>query len=242
MKIKKFTAITLIISMVIMNYLPLTCHAIGINDSNIKTKKVKVKNKKQKNNPDKISYINIQWWEDYNDEYLNEYVLKAVKNNYDLKVATLKVEEARQATKLQFSQELPTLSVGASPLLYKMPGVGNTEGLFSVPIIATYEIDLFLKNHDKTKSQRKIYEASKLNEKSAYISVVSAVGTAYYNIVKIDKLIELQEEIINDRKEIFGLMKLCNEQGIVPTADMTRAEKAYTLALTDMFDLNTARI
>lgn len=189
----------------------------------------------------KFANVNFDWWKNYNDEILEGYIVKAINNNYDLKVATLKVEEAKQNVKLQFSKELPNASIGAAPLLYKYMGVTNTEISWGFPLMVNYEADIFLKNHDKTKAVKKMYEASKVNEKAAYISVASAVGATYFNIIKLDKLISIQNEIITNRKEIYELMKKRNEHGITSTADMVRADKAYVMAQADLSDLQKAR-
>ncbi|MFA7658255.1 MAG: TolC family protein [Candidatus Gastranaerophilaceae bacterium] len=189
----------------------------------------------------KFEDVNLDWWKNYNDEYLEGYIVKAVNNNQDLRIATLKVEEARQNVKLQFSKELPTASVGVSPLLYKNQGVTNTESSFGLPMMVSYEADLFLKNHDKTKSVKKLHEVSKINERAAYISIASAVGATYFNIVKLDELISIQNEIIKDRKQIYELMKQRNEQGITSTADLVRADKSYVMATTELIDLKKAR-
>lgn len=196
----------------------------------------------------KFKDVNLDWWKNYNDEFLEGYIVKAVENNYDLKIATLRVEEARQNVKMQFSKELPSASIGASEFLYKVPEMAafrmsgrNSESNFGMPIMMNYELDLFLKNHDKTKSVKKLHEISKFQEKAAYIAIASHVGATYFNIVKLDKLISIQEEIIKDRKQIFELMKLRNEQGITSTADLTRAEKAYILSVADLSDLKKAR-
>lgn len=196
----------------------------------------------------KFKNVNLDWWKNYNDEFLEGYITKAINNNYDLKVATLKVEEARQNVKLQFSKELPTASVGVSEFMYKAPEIDmmgisgrNSESAFGLPIMMSYEADIFLKNHDKTKSVKKIYEASKSQEKAAYISIASAVGASYFNIVKLDKLISIQNEIIKNRKEIYELMKKRNNQGITSTADLVRANKSYVMAQADLSDLEKAR-
>lgn len=196
----------------------------------------------------KFANVNLDWWKNYKDEYLEGYIVKAINNNQDLKIATLKVEEARQNVKLQFSKELPTAAVGVAPALIKTPeieafGVSGTQsiGSFGVPVMMSYEADLFLKNHDKTKSVKKSLEVSKFNEKAAYISIASAVGGTYFNIVKLDKLISIQDEIIKDRKQIYQLMKQRNQQGITSTADLVRADKAYVMAQVDLSDLKKAR-
>lgn len=189
----------------------------------------------------KFKDVNLDWWKNYNDDLLEGYIIKAINNNYDLKIATLKVEEARQNVKMQFASELPSAMIGASPALIKSQGASSTEGLFAIPMMVSYEADIFLKNHDKTKSAKKMHEISKFQEKAAYISIASAVGGAYFNIIKLDKLIAVQDEIITDRKKIYELMKIRNREGITSTADLTRAEKSFVMAQADISDLKKAR-
>lgn len=193
--------------------------------------------KEKKQEVSKLDYINLAWWEEYQDEHLENYILKAIENNHDVKLATLKVEQARQNVKAQFASELPSLTVGASPAINKMPGSTSTEGMFMIPMIASWEVDIFLKNRDKTKSIKKMYEASVLSEKATYIGIASAVGATYYNIVRADELIALQEEIVADRKQIYELTKLRNEEGISSTSDLVEAEKGYILADSDLSEL-----
>ena len=189
----------------------------------------------------KFDNVNLDWWKNYNDEYLEGYIIKAVNNNHDLKISTLKVEEAKQNVKMEFSHEIPTVSTGLVPALYKMQGVTNSESMFGLPLMVNYEADIFLKNRDKTKSVKKNYEASKINERAAYISIASAVGATYFNIIKLDELISIQDEIIKDRKQIYELTKQRNLQGITSTADLTRADKSYIMAQADMSDLKKGR-
>ncbi len=187
------------------------------------------------------SYINIEWWKDLNDPILTEYLIKAVQYNKDLKIATLKVEETTEAKNITRANEMPMLGVGAVPALYKMPAVTKSEGLISVPLYANYELDLFGKNREKTKAMDKLIEISRQKEKAAYISVAGAVGTTYYNIVKLDKLIEVQEQIIEERKQIYDLMQLSNKEGLISTADTVTAQKAYIKSNSDLIELRKLR-
>lgn len=231
MKLKKIISLVLIIGLFSTNCIPCMAYSFTKKDKIIKTQVTEYK----------FNDVNLTWWKNYNDEYLESYIVKALDNNYDLKIATLKVEEARQNVKMQFSKELPSLMAGVAPAIYKMPGVTNSDGSFGVPILMSYEVDLFQKNHDKTKSVKKMYEVSKFNEKATYIAIASQVGATYFNVVKLDKLISIQDEIINDRKQIFELMKQRNKEGITSTADLTRAEKGYVLAVADLNDLKKSR-
>ena len=198
---------------------------------------------KDKNSEDltAVNSVNIEWWKEFNDPILTDYIIKAIQYNNDLKISTLKTEEAKQTKNIVRADEMPTLGVGAVPALYKLPTLTQSHGFISLPLYANYEVDLFGKNRDKTKAMDKIYEISKLNEKSAYISVVSAVGSVYFNTVKLDELIAIQEQIVQDRKKIYDLMKLSNEEGLISTADTVNANKAYLKATNDLYELQKTR-
>ena len=202
-------------------------------------KKKKKKEEKIKPAKNKYDYINLAWWAQFNDEYLNDYIIKAVENNKDLKMATLTIDEYYQNVVMQRAGELPQLQAGF------MPGYGgmmdHEAGSFLLPIIASYELDLFGKNHNKTTAIRKLYESSILDEQAAYISIASSVGSVYINIVKLDAMIDLQEDIVKLRKEIFEIMSISNAEGIVSTSDLVKANQSYISGVTDLTDLKKER-
>ncbi len=230
MNYKKTLSIALLTGILGLNCMPISAH-VFIKKPVIQSQVTEYK----------FTNVNLEWWKNYNDEILEGYIVKAIDNNQDLKIATLKVEESKQNIKIQFSKEIPSVSAGFAPILAKMNGVGNTESTFGYPVMVNYEADIFLKNHDKTKSVKKLHEVSKFNEKAAYISIASQVGATYFNIIKLDKLISLQNEIITSRKQIYELMKQRNQQGITSTADLVRSDKSYVLATADLSDLKKSR-
>ena len=115
-----------------------------------------------------------------------------------------------------------------------MPNSTQSEWAFATPAIAQYEVDLFLKNRDKTRAAEKQYEQSLQDERAAYISIASAVGTTYLNIVKLNKMIELQEKIVQDRETIFELMKARNKEGLTSTSDTVKANKSFIAGQTSL--------
>lgn len=235
---KKVISIALLASMLGMNFVPV----FAMTNSNESTKTPKQfksmikKSKKQKSNDYKYAYVNTVWWNNFNDANLSGYIDKAIKNNYDLKMATLAVEEYYQNTKLQFANELPQIGVGFAPYYTKITGASWDWG-FATPAYVNYEADIFLKNRDKTKSVKKLYEASQFDERAAYISVASAVGTTYLNIVRLNKIIDLQKQIVNLRQDIYNLMLSSNKEGLISTADTVKANKSLVVGQTDLIEL-----
>lgn len=211
------------------------------NTAQPKQFKSMVKKSKKVSDDYKYAYVNMDFWNSFNDANLSAYIDKAIKNNYDLKNATLAVEEYYQNTRLQFANELPQVGAGFSPSYVKLPGQSSWDWAFATPAIANYEADIFLKNRDKTKSAKKLYEGSQYDERAAYIAIASSVGTAYLNIVRLDKLIQLQKEIVDLRQEIYDLMLARNREGITSTADTVIANKALVQGQTDLIELEKQR-
>lgn len=239
---KKIITTALLMSMLSMTIMP----AVAVSGKNTTTpkqfKSMISKNKKTQQSDDyKFNYVNMNWWGNFNDDLLNGYIEKAVLNNYDLKMATINVEEYYQNVRLQFANELPSAVGGFGPGVFKAPGMTNTSSAFGLPVIVQYEADIFLKNHNKTKAVKKLYEGSKLDERAAYISVASAVGSTYFNIINLDKMISLQEQIVNIRQEIYNLMLIRNKEGLTSTADTVKANKALVAGQTDLIELKKNR-
>ena len=250
-EMKKFLTLAILLSLGTGNVIPVI--AIENTDKTVlsagaeqtvdkkqkKEKKAKKADNKIKPTKNKYEYVNLPWWEQFNDEYLNGYIVKAIENNKDLKMATLTIDEYYQNVVMQRAGELPQLQAGF------LPGYGgmmdHEAGSFLLPIIASYELDLFGKNHNKTTAIRKLYESSILDEQSAYISIASSVGCVYINIVKLDAMIDLQEDIVDLRKEIFEIMSVANAEGVVSTSDLVKANQAYVTGVADLTDLRKDR-
>lgn len=240
MMIKKI--FTLLIASSLLSVCTMPVFAINtVQKNENKTEKIKKTKKtdKLKSPQNKLDYINISWWENFNDEYLTSYIVRAVENNKDLNMATLAVGEYYQAVKAQRANEFPALYTGFLPAYANMSG--HAQGLFALPVFANYEVDLWGKNHNKTTSVKKLWEVSILDEQAAYISVASAVGSAYINIVKLDAMIDIQSDIVQLRKEIAEMMDIANKEGIVSTSDLVKANKSYVAGVSSLTELQKNR-
>ncbi len=185
------------------------------------------------NSTQKIDYVNINWWDNFSDPLLKQYIIQAIQNNHDAHKASWQVEEYRQFVKYQFGQELPSLSMGTNYIGLHIPdsvAKDFNKNIFTVPFIANYEADIFLKNKDKTKSKKKAYESSKYKEKGTYISLAADVATVYINVVKFDELISYQDEIIKTKKEILTREESRYKRGLTTASAINNLKKDYESA------------
>ena len=163
-----------------------------------------------------IEYMNLDWWEKYNDEHLTNNLLTLYENNYDLKNAALKVKENEQAVKMQFANELP--QIGLSGELYRnlrssMQQFGNmqipsyAQYNYYLPITLNYEIDIWGTNRLRTKSMKQRLEIIKQAERATYIALTSDFTADYFNLIRADEFLSIHNELIKTQQEIVSKTK-----------------------------------
>ena len=191
----------------------------------------------KKNEENIIEYMNIQWWERYKDDYLIDNLLKLYKNNYDLKNAELKVKENEQIVKVQFANELPQLNFSGE--LYRnlqssMQQFGDmqipsyAQYNYYLPLTMSYEVDIWGTNRLKTKSIKQQLEIIKQLERATYIAMSSSFTADYFNLIKTDELINIQDEIIQLQEEILAKIKDKYETGLCTINEVLSEEKILT--------------
>ena len=184
-----------------------------------------------------IGYLNLPFWQNFNDDVLIKNLTTVYQNNNDLKASSLKVQEAQRLVKISLANQLPYVGFdgyigrifhSSDEVFGKLTIPDYTETRFLLPLSYNYEIDIYGKNFLRTKAQKKRYEMIKQEEKSAYIYLTSAFATDYYNLIKADKLIALQKDLISTQKQVIGAVEEKYEYGTANINDLIQEKKALT--------------
>ena len=197
-----------------------------------------VQAKTTKNKTDnRIEYINLDWWQKYNDPILTEYISTAFENNQDLKIATLNVKQADQVVKMAFANQLPHAGFQGdvfrdfSSSTIKFGGItipDYSQSNFFLPATLSYEADIWGENYLKTKSVKKQLEMVKQNERASYIYLTSSLAANYFNLVKLDKLIKNQEELVKIQTEVVKLQDKKFKNGLCTVMDLMNEKQLLT--------------
>lgn len=198
----------------------------------------------------KLQYINLQWWERYHDPILYEHMQAVYTKNHDLKIATLKVKEGEKLVKISFSQELPQLSFNgglnrnlkSSNLQFGdlvIPSFKQSE--LQLPLTMSYEVDIWGINRFKTKSIERQLEMIQQDERASYIALSSAFAAQYFNLIRIDKLVDTQQEIVDIQKKIVQKTEKKYQNGLCTKNDVLNEEKALTYLTVELNNLVDAQ-
>ena len=174
----------------------------------------------------RLDYMNMDWWKNYNDEVLIYHFQTLYENNHDLRIAALKTKQAEENIRLAGANQLPQLGFdGSVSRVFRGPRTqfGSVvipkyiQNEIFLPLNASYEIDIWGQNYLNRKSAKKQAEIAKQQERAAYIYITSSFAADYYNLIKMDelernllKIIDLQKNIVSmtEKKYNSGLASI----------------------------------
>lgn len=188
------------------------------------------KTEKIKEPGSRLQYINLKWWEGFNDELLIKYIVCALNNNHDLKSARLDIYGLRQDKNMEISGFFPSVSVGANYLGLKIPRVafpfqGFRDNAFALPFIVNWEIDLFGRRKNKIDMARENINSAIYSEKWSSISLASEVAGIYLNISNLNEQIKMQQEIIKNKNEKLRRVQNAYNSGVLGAEKLNLASK-----------------
>lgn len=186
---------------------------------------------------DSFSLADQAWWNVYSDPLLETLIKDALKNNYDLRTAIARTQEARAYVGVARSAFLPSVGFDSGVQrdrgVYKavpdldLPAAGaTTNNLLLGGLSTAWEIDLWGRIRNETAAANAAYLGTEEAHRGLMLSLVSDVAKAYLELVELDRRMDVAKQ---SRDAFQATYKLFSERfgaGIVSKLQVTRAESA----------------
>lgn len=128
----------------------------------------------------------IGWREFFPDQRLQSLIATALENNRDLRIAALRIEEARALYQVQRADLLPRLDATAGATRQRVSAAQPLSGQSGIRqayqaggAIASYELDFFGRVRSLSDAALAQYAATEEARRAAQLSLVAEVATAY---------------------------------------------------------------
>ena len=188
------------------------------------------------NPPQSNSVADLAWWELFKDPVLQGLIQEALKNNYDVALAAARVEEARAQTGVARSLFFPQIGYGADITGQRAPIVPN-HTYYSYNFNLGWELDLWGRIRRLNEQQRAIFLSTEEARRGVYLSLVSDVAQAYFELRALDAQVEITKRTGESFRETFNLFSNKLEGGAASALETSRAEGAMTNVLAQIPDL-----
>ncbi len=166
----------------------------------------------------------IEWQRFFADPRLRALIETALRNNRDLRIAVLNIEQAGALYDVRRADSLPTVGVGAN--VQRQPGSsGKLTSTYAVGLaLSSYELDFFGRIRSLSQVALAQYFATEEARKTVQISLVASVANAYLGVLADDALLRVTRQAVATREDSLKLTKLKFDYGAVSELDYRQAE------------------
>ncbi|HEY0843916.1 MAG TPA: efflux transporter outer membrane subunit [Noviherbaspirillum sp.] len=188
------------------------------------------------------------WRDFFPDPRLQTLIATALEHNRDLRVAALRIDEARALYGIQSADLLPNLNFSAAESRARTPGSVATTGRTSVSTsyqvslgLSAFELDFFGRVRSLNQAALAQYLATEEASRAAQISLIAEVAKAYLAEQAFAEQYELARKTVASRESAYTLAKQRFEVGATSALDLRLNEAQVQSARASLATLSRQR-
>jgi multidrug efflux system outer membrane protein len=184
----------------------------------------------------------IEWQSFFSDAKLKQLIEAALRNNRDLRVAVLNIEQARAQFQIRRADQFPTINAALTGSRQPSPPDANgNRGIASVYsaglAVTAYELDFFGRVASLKEQALAQYLATEEGRKTTQITLIATVANTYLSLLADDELLAITRQTVATREESFRLSKLRFDNGVTSELDLRQAESLTEAARVSLAQL-----
>jgi multidrug efflux system outer membrane protein len=176
------------------------------------------------------SLADLPWWQVFHDETLQNLILTALTNNYDLRIAITRVAQEQALAAQARSQYFPQVNYqvfagkgrNVSANLPSPTGKGGS--VFGGDFNASWEIDLWGNLRRLNESARAQYVASQEAQRDVTISLIAEVAQDYFQLLALDRQLDIARDSTNSFGQSLEIFKERLSGGVASRLETSSAE------------------
>lgn len=204
-----------------------------LNSSKYKSPEINTDNIFRGETPtDTTTIANIPWREYFSDPALQALIDEGLTNNYDLRIAYTRIQQAEAGLYVAKSAYFPTIALaGQVTHIQKSISNGKERVLgynggdqWGLGFAVQWEADIWGKMKSKTKAQYANLVSSQAYRNLIQTSLVANISTTYYALLAMDEQLKITKETIELLKESTATMNDMMEAGLLNRAGVKQSE------------------
>ena len=189
---------------------------------------------------------NTAWWEQFSDPALNGLITAALRENYDLRIASARVEEFYGRYGATRADLFPQVGYGGGGTRVQAtekgpvppaPGTSSLYNAYQAQFSASWEIDLWGRLRRATEAARADLAAAEDLRSGVILSLVTSVATAYVDLRSLDRQLEIARQTAQGREESVKLFEIRFQGGNISEMELSQVKSEYYVALAAIPDL-----
>jgi multidrug efflux system outer membrane protein len=183
------------------------------------------------------SYADLPWWQVFQDPKLQELIRTALKQNYDLQLATERISAARAQLAITRSSLFPQVSGNANFNGGKENLQQSRYNFLTLTADAAFQLDFFGKLRRASEAARAQMLATEDARQVVALTLVSDVAADYFTLLQLDLELAITRETVNTQTDSVKLTQLRLDHGVATKLDVLQAQQVLDTANARIPDL-----
>ena len=183
------------------------------------------------------SYADLPWWQVFQDPQLQELIRTALHQNYDLQLATERINAARDEVAITRSSLFPQLSGNANFSGGKENIVQSKYNFLRLTGDAAFQLDFFGRLRRATEAARAQLLATEDARQTVILSLVSDLASDYFTLLQLDLQLQITRETVKTQTDSVKLTQLRLDRGVATKLDVLQAQQVLDTANSQIPDL-----
>src|SRR5580700_4139193 len=183
------------------------------------------------------SYADLPWWQVFQDPKLQELIRTAIKQNYDLQLATERINAARAQVAVMRSSLFPQVGGNANFIGGKENQEQSKFNFLTLTADAAFQLDFFGKLRRATEAARAQLLATEDARQVVVLTLVSDVASNYFTLLQLDLQLQITRDTVKTQTDSVKLTQLRLEHGVATKLDVLQAQQVLDTANTQIPDL-----
>ncbi len=185
----------------------------------------------------------LAWRDFFADARLESLIATALVHNRDMAIAVGRINEARGIYRIQGSERLPTVVIGADASRSKSPLTGpEPVNRYAVDVSVTgFELDFWGRVRNLSEAARAEFLATVAAQRAFHLSLVRQVAATYFASLEAAERIALVEATVASRQSGLDIAQVRFDAGITSALDLRQAASLLTQAETELAALKLAK-
>jgi len=183
------------------------------------------------------SYADLPWWQVFQDPQLPELIRTALKQNYDLQLATERINAARAQVAIARSRLFPQVQGNADFSGGKEHNFQTKSNFLLLTADAAFQLDFFGRLRRATEASRAELLATEDSRQTVILTLVSDVASAYFALLQLDLQLQITRETVKTQQDSVKLTNLRVEHGVATRLDVLQAQQVLDSANAQIPDL-----
>ena len=179
---------------------------------------------------------NLPWKEVFRDAKLQALIEEGLNNNVDVQAAALRVKEAKVMLTSAKLSYLPSINIAPQGTATSMDD-GNYVKAYTLPAVASWEIDLFGKILNSKRGQKVAYQKSQYAQQAVRSSIICGIANVYYSLLMLDRQVTITTETSDIYKENVRVMEAMKTAGMTTEAGVAQMRAASNQVDASLIDL-----